>query len=187
MRNKAELALLNAPECLLPTFQHISGFWTCLLFNIYIQNNIWPKSFALVKLHVLYPVVQFSEVEEKWGVDLTDHPWVMMMRGLLLLKPQEVRVCSCRGSSVQVSSPSINRLNTELLTYGSFTFRAPLCSLATKFQKLNSTNSLFIILFLMLTLHIRACQRTLFILSWIFTTPLKSNSTQMHVDIIIWE
>lgn len=49
-------------------------------------------------------------------LDLTDHPWVMMMRGLLLLKPQEARVCSCRGSSAQMSSPSANILKTVLLT-----------------------------------------------------------------------
>lgn len=49
-------------------------------------------------------------------LDLTDHPWVMMMRGLLLLKPQEARVCSCRGSRAQLSSPSANILKTVLLT-----------------------------------------------------------------------
>lgn len=57
-------------------------------------------------------------------LDLTDHPWVMMMRGLLLLKPQEARVCSCRGSSGQLSSPSANILKTVLLTCGSMPLAA---------------------------------------------------------------
>lgn len=90
-------------------------------------------------------------------VDLTDHPWVMMMRGLLLLKPQEVRECSCRGSSVQLSSPSINSLKAELLTYRSFTFRTALCSVFTP-QK--SNNRWVICLFFMLTLHISTCWTT---------------------------
>ncbi|TNN87503.1 hypothetical protein EYF80_002220 [Liparis tanakae] len=53
------------------------------------------------------------------------------MMGLLLLKPQEVSVCSCRGSSVQLSSPSKNILKTELLTYGSLSLGTTLCSPST--------------------------------------------------------
>lgn len=76
-----------------------------------------------------------SSGSSQWSgrkVDLTDHPWVMMMRGLLLLKPQEVRVCSCRGSSTQFSSPSTNRPKTELPTCG---FRTPLCSASAANQR----------------------------------------------------
>lgn len=76
-------------------------------------------------------------------VDLTDHPWVMMMRGLLLLNPQEVSVCSCRGSSAQLSSPSENILKAELLTYGSFSLRTTLCSVSAAPPKSNSTRVIF--------------------------------------------
>lgn len=84
---------------------------------------------------VLSFCVQWSA--QKAGDDLTDHPWVMMMRGLLLLKPQEVMVCSCRGSSMQVSSPPKNSLKTELLTYGFFTLRNSPSSESVTPQKSN--------------------------------------------------
>lgn len=134
----------NVSECILYIFlfQYISGIWRCFL------------SCSWVPCFVCSGSSQWSV--RKAGVDLTDHPWVMMMRGLLLLKPQEVRVCSCRGSSLQVSSPSKNSLKTELLTYGSFTVRTPLCSTAP--WKSNSRE--IISLFFMITLHIRTCWGT---------------------------
>lgn len=76
-------------------------------------------------------------------LDLTDHPWVMMMRGLLLLKPQEARVCSCRGSSVQLSSPSANILKTVLLTCGSTALAAASWSQAVTSREENKQKFFF--------------------------------------------
>lgn len=112
------------PECLV-----ISAHLRDLFVTFYIWNNASNKSStqARVPCFVCNGLSQWSGRK----IDLTDHPWVMMMMGLLLLKPQEVSVCSCRGSSVQLSSPSKNILKTELLTYGSLSLGTTLCSPST--------------------------------------------------------
>lgn len=113
---------VSCTDC--PPAQCVTGFWTCFFSRSQVPCFVCSGS------------SQWSV--RKAGVDLTDHPWVMMMRGLLLLKPQEVRVCSCRGSSVQVSSPSKNSLKTELLTYWFVSVRTLLCSASTAPPKSNS-------------------------------------------------
>ncbi len=114
-------------------FVLLSGFWTWFMCNISIWNYASSNSPIL-----LWAPCFVSSGSSQWSgreVDLTDHPWVMMMRGLLLLKPQEVRVCSCRGSSSQTSSPSKNNLKVELLTCGSSPIWNLLCSLSATPQK----------------------------------------------------
>lgn len=128
-------AFQNVSACL----RHISCFWTCSF------------SCNQVLCFVCRGSSQWSV--KKLGVDLTDHPWVMMMRGLLLLKPQEVRVCSCRGSSVQVSSPSKKSLKTELLTYGFSAFRTLLCCVPAAAPMSNGRKHLFIIIALHIGTH----------------------------------
>lgn len=122
-------------ECvsMFTSLQYISRFWTCFFF------------FSLVPCFVCSGSSQWSV--KKVGVDLTDHPWVMMMRGLLLLKLQEVRVCSCRGSSVHVSSPSKNNLKTVLLTYGSSSFGPLLCCVSADPWRNRIVFCLFFVIF----------------------------------------
>lgn len=132
-------------------FQYMSPISTWFMCNIHIWNYASSNSIILVKAACF--VSSGSSQRSGRKVDLTDHPWVMMMRGLLLLKPQEVRVCSCTGSSAQLSSPSNNSLKTELLTCGSFISRTPLCSVSTTPRKPNSRR--VVCLSFMITLHIR--------------------------------
>lgn len=69
--------------------------------------------------------------QRKHRTGRTDQPCVMMMRGRLLLKPQEVRVWGRKDSKVQVlsmESPSVYSLKTALGVWGLFILRSGCCS-----------------------------------------------------------